>query len=246
VKTALRMTCFMMAIAPSTPTTTDEANRLTLYPVWCTSKRTASKVRAVLVQSDGPMTRSLAANNEVRPTFRGIAQLNIGLAEIPAVLIWNCTRNVIIEKDAGVLHLAEDSEPFRGLNCHVNSDTAQQICIVRRCVTYAILAFDARAEFAAESKPARQSMVQAINREQPGSGFVAIECVFRSGLLTPGWLCKNAAEAKKRNECNRAGGWHTLLRLGMQGSGQNLNVAYIDGRCRPELFETRLRQHMST
>ncbi len=54
-------------------------------------------------------------------------------------------------------------------------------------------------------------MIQALNREQPGSGFGAIECVFRGGFLTPGWLRKNAAEAKKQNECNRAGGWHILL-----------------------------------
>jgi hypothetical protein len=37
---------------------TDEANMLILNPGWCRSTRTASKVRPMLSQSDGPMTRS--------------------------------------------------------------------------------------------------------------------------------------------------------------------------------------------
>src|SRR6266404_6707766 len=54
-------------------------------------------------------------------------------------------------------------------------------------------------------------MIQALNREQPRSGVLAIECSSGCGCLTVRWLCQGAAEAKKRNERNLAGGWHILL-----------------------------------
>jgi len=165
--------------------------------------------------SDDPFiakSKNLAANTEVSSTFRRTADPNIGLADVPAVLIWHRIGNVLIEEDAGILRLAEESEPSRRLNCHVKPETAQQIRIIRLCVPYAVLAFDARAEFAAELKPARQSVIQVLNREQPGSGFVTVECVFGCGLLTPGRLSKSAAEAKERNERKCAGSCHVLLR----------------------------------
>jgi hypothetical protein len=116
----------------------------------------------------------------------------------------------MIEKDVGVLRLAEEAEPFRRLNRYVKPETAQQIRIVRRCVSDAIFAFDARTVFAAEAKPARQSVIQALNREQPGSGFVAIE--YGLGyVLTLRWLCESAAEAEERNNRKRAKGCHIQL-----------------------------------
>ena len=91
-------------------------------------------------------------------------------------------------------------------------------------------------------------MIQALNREQPGSGVVAIECSTGCGFLTVRWLCQGAAEAKKRNERNRAGGWHILLcDLECKAVAKpEHNMAFIDCPQRPELFATRLRQHMST
>src|SRR5882724_9851033 len=74
--------------------------------------------------------KNLATNNEVRPAFRGIAELNIGLAKIPGVLIRRCAGNVLIENDAGVLGLADEAEPVRRLNRHIEPETAQQIRIV--------------------------------------------------------------------------------------------------------------------
>src|ERR1700682_2004071 len=118
----------------------------------------------------------LAACNDVRPAFGGTAELNICLADVPVVLIWKCIGNVTIEDDAGVLRLAEEADPLRRLNRHVKPKTAQKICIVRRCVLYAILTLDARTVFAAESKSARQGVIQTLKREQPRSGFVLIEC----------------------------------------------------------------------
>src|SRR5260370_9062399 len=112
-------------------------------------------------RSDDPFiaeSKNLATGDEVAPPFRGTAYLNIGLADIPNILIRQCIWNVLIEKDARVLRLAEESEPFHGLNSHIKPDPAQQICIVRGCVLYAILAFDASSVFAAELNPARQSV----------------------------------------------------------------------------------------
>src|SRR6267142_5542904 len=112
--------------------------------------------------SDHPFSaegESLAANDEVRPTLRGTAELNICLADIPGVLIGHCIGNVMIEKDAGVLRLAEEGEPVCGLNRRVKPETAQQIGIVRRRVFYVIRPFDARTVLAAESKPTRQSLI---------------------------------------------------------------------------------------
>src|SRR6266478_9565381 len=109
--------------------------------------------------SDHPFnaeSESLATNHEVRPTLRGTAEPNIGLADIPCVLIRHYIGNMMIEEDAGVLRLAEEGEPVCGLNRRVKPETAQQIGIVRRRVFYVIRTFDARTVLAAESKPARQ------------------------------------------------------------------------------------------
>src|ERR1700736_702463 len=102
-----------------------------------------------------PERKHLAANNKVRPAFGGIAELNIGLADIPGVLVRQCCWNVLVEKNMGVLSLAEESEPFRRLNRHVKPDPAQQIFIIGGCVPYAVLAFDASPVFASELHPAR-------------------------------------------------------------------------------------------
>ena len=99
--------------------------------------------------------KNLTADDYVRPALRGTAELNIALADIPDVLIRHCIGNVMIENDAGVLRLAEEAEPLLQLNRHVKPESAQQVCIVRSCVAYAILAFVARTVFAAESKPGR-------------------------------------------------------------------------------------------
>src|SRR5712692_7063822 len=112
--------------------------------------------------SDHPFiakSKDLATNDEVRPAFRGTAEPNIGLADIPGVLIRHYVGNVTIEKDAGILRLAEEAKPLRRLNGRVQPETAQQIGIVRRCVLNVIRAFDARTVFAPESKPARQSLI---------------------------------------------------------------------------------------
>ena len=115
-------------------------------------------------------SKNLAADSEIRSTFRRTAELNIGLADIPAVLRGHCIRNVMIEKDAGVLRLAKKGEPVSRLNGRVKPETAQQIGIVCGCVFYVIRAFDTGTVFAAESKPARQSVIQALNGEEPGAG----------------------------------------------------------------------------
>jgi hypothetical protein len=70
------------------------------------------------------------------------------------------------------------------MNGRVKPETAQQIGIVRRCVFYVIRAFDASTVFAAESKPARQRLIQPPNREEPSPGFGAIGCGSGCGLLT--------------------------------------------------------------
>src|ERR1700694_4528065 len=76
-------------------------------------------------------SKNLAANNEVGPAFRGTAEPKIRLANVPVCLIRRCIGNVAIEKDAGVLRLAEEAEPFHGLNRHIEPETAQEICIFR-------------------------------------------------------------------------------------------------------------------
>src|SRR5260370_38867821 len=80
--------------------------------------------------SDHPFSaesKNLATNDEVRPAVRGATELNIGLADIPGVLIRHYIGNVMIEKDAGGLRLAEEAEPVRRLNRRVKPETAQQI-----------------------------------------------------------------------------------------------------------------------
>ncbi len=72
-------------------------------------------------------SKNLAANNKVCPAFRGTAELNIGLADIPGILIRQCIGHVLIEKDMRVLGLAEEGEPLRRLNRHVEPEPAEQI-----------------------------------------------------------------------------------------------------------------------
>src|SRR5438128_67147 len=70
-------------------------------------------------------SKNLPTNDEVRPAFRGTANLKVGLADIPDVLIRQRIGNVMIEKDAGVLRLAEEAEPSRRLNRCMKPETAQ-------------------------------------------------------------------------------------------------------------------------
>src|SRR5437868_14996009 len=70
-------------------------------------------------------SKHLSAGNEIRPGFRGTAELNIGLTNIPGVLIRQCLRNDVIEKNVGVLSLPEESEPLRRLYRHVKPEPAQ-------------------------------------------------------------------------------------------------------------------------
>jgi hypothetical protein len=74
--------------------------------------------------SDHPFiaeSKHLASNNNVRPAFFGTAGLNISLANIKGVLIRHGIGNLLIEKDARVLHPAEEGEPFQWLNRQVES-----------------------------------------------------------------------------------------------------------------------------
>src|SRR5258708_12752237 len=72
-------------------------------------------------------SKNLAANNKVCPAFRGTAELNIGLADIPGILIRQCIGHVLIEKDMRVLGLPDERDPFRPLNPTVEPDPAYQI-----------------------------------------------------------------------------------------------------------------------
>src|ERR1700674_1403659 len=68
-------------------------------------------------------SENLPANNDVRPAFLRTAHLDISLADIPDVLIGHCIGDVLIEKGARVLRLAEESEPSHRLNRKVKPET---------------------------------------------------------------------------------------------------------------------------
>jgi hypothetical protein len=53
--------------------------------------------------------------DEIEPAFGRTSKLEICLTDIPTVLVWQRTRNVLIEKDSGVLRFPEESEPTGGL-----------------------------------------------------------------------------------------------------------------------------------
>src|SRR5258705_8324030 len=97
--------------------------------------------------------KNLAAGNDVDPAFGRTAGLNIGLADIPDILIRKRIGNVLIEKDARVLRLPEKSEPFHRLKLNVKPQAAEEIGIVRGRIPDAIFTLEAKAVFAAETKP---------------------------------------------------------------------------------------------
>jgi hypothetical protein len=73
---------------------------------------------------------------------------------------------------------------------------------------------------------AGQSAIQALNREQPGSGFGAIDCGPACGLLTLRWLRKNAAEA--RSEVNTSNSALTAKGLTQVESGGDFAIVGIE------------------
>src|SRR5882762_1523953 len=104
------------------------------------SMRATSKVRPTLSQLDGPITRSSPKS--------------------PTVLEWIGVGNVVIEKNARVLHFPEKREPVLGLNSDFQAQAVQHIKVacIREAGTQRAL--QAITVLAAKVKPARQDLVE--------------------------------------------------------------------------------------
>src|ERR1700747_510699 len=71
----------------------------------------------------------LASRNRIGPTGCGTTDLNVALPKGPTVLEGISVGNVVIEKDAGLLHFPIKFQPLLGPNCHIHSQPVQQVKI---------------------------------------------------------------------------------------------------------------------
>src|SRR5882757_6330291 len=102
----------------------------------------------------------LAACKRIDPTGCGTTDLSIALPKCPSVLEWIGVGNVVIEKNARVLHFPEKREPVLGLNSDFHAQAVQHIKVacVREAGTQRAL--QAITILAANVKPARQDLVE--------------------------------------------------------------------------------------
>jgi len=80
----------------------------------------------------------LAVSDEVKPAFGGAANLGIGFAKIPNVLVGRRGGNMVIEKDSRILRHRNQLQPASGLNVDVNAELGEIIRVVNGGVTDSI------------------------------------------------------------------------------------------------------------
>src|ERR1700740_1378786 len=109
----------------------------------------------------------LASRNRIGPTGRGTTDLNVALPKSPSVLEGIRVGNVVVEKDTRVLHFSVELEPLFGLDSYVDAQAVQQVKIACFRETRTFRTLRASTIFTANVKPARQNLVEFLDREQP-------------------------------------------------------------------------------
>src|SRR6266446_9928582 len=100
----------------------------------------------------------LASRNRIRPTGFGTTDLNVALPKGPTVLEGISVGNVVIEKDASVLHFPVKLQPIRRLNRHIHAQAVQHVKVACVCEAGTYRALETITIFAANVKPTGQRL----------------------------------------------------------------------------------------
>jgi hypothetical protein len=98
----------------------------------------------------------LAASDEVKPAFGGAANLRVGFANVPNVLIGRPAGHILIEEDSRILGHRNKFQPAGGLNVDAETELGEVIRVVYGGVTEPILALRTIAKLSAELNPMRE------------------------------------------------------------------------------------------
>ena len=113
-------------------------------------------------RADNPFvakTQHLAASDDVKPAFVGAANLRVGFANVPDVLIGRLAGYSLIEEDSRVLRHRNKLQPAVGLNVDTEAELGEVIRVIYGGVTEPILALRTIAKLSAELNPMGEQSV---------------------------------------------------------------------------------------
>src|SRR5580698_6825284 len=102
-----------------------------------------------------PKAQHLAASDEIEPAFGGAANLRIGFAKIPNVLVGRYGTYRMIEEDSRILSHRNQLQPFHRLKVDPQSELGEVIRIVYGSKLEPILTFHSVSKLSAELNPPR-------------------------------------------------------------------------------------------
>ena len=127
---------------------------------------------AANVEPVGRTDYSLIAKEEdlapckcVGPTRCRTTDLNVPLPKGPTVLERVSIGDVVIEKDASVLHFPVKLQPICGLNRHIHAQAVQHVKVACVCEAGTYRALETITIFAANVKPTGQRLVEFVDRK---------------------------------------------------------------------------------
>src|ERR1700722_10698240 len=126
---------------------------------------------------------SLAASQDIQPTFCGTANLSVAFPEGPIVLARIGVGNVVIEKNASILYFSVKAQPLLRLNVQPRPQAVQQVIIIRPDEADSHWTLKTITILAAEAQPARQMLVKLGYRKQPVRRIIVRIWVRRSTRL---------------------------------------------------------------